>query len=131
MRHFNLEAVTVGLDLIQLDCFQGPSPETFVSPGRIGKRHPGNDLNIFRRAFAQDQSAQRPVNYPDTVQISRAKNRVGILRGFEEHRDVVRIVRKIAIQLKNEVIALLEGPFETGNISTAQSILFSSMQNMD
>lgn len=131
MRHFDLETISVRAHLLQMNCLQGSSPETFISARRIGERHSRNDLHVFRRALAQHQPAQRPVNNPNAIQIPRSKNQICILRGFKEHRDVIRVVRKVSIQLEDELIPMLERPLETRDVRPPQPILLSSMQDMN
>src|SRR5215510_13010814 len=89
--HLDLEAVSVRTDLIQVDRLQRSLAKTFISASRISKRHPCDNLHVLCRRLAQHQTAQWPVDYPNAVQVTRAKHEVGILGGFEEHRDVIRV----------------------------------------
>src|ERR1041385_395584 len=92
MGHLNLKAVTVRADLLEFDGFQRPSTETFVTTGRIGKWHSGDDLDIFSGALAQHQPTQRPVDHANSIEIPRAEHQIGALSCFEEHGNIVRIM---------------------------------------
>lgn len=48
----NLEAVTVGADLVQVQSLKRTSAKAFVATGGIGDGHPGDFLHINRCAFA-------------------------------------------------------------------------------
>ncbi len=48
MGHFNLETVSIGMNLRQINFFQGGPPKAFEATGRVRERHPGYRLNIFR-----------------------------------------------------------------------------------
>ena len=50
--HFDLKAVTVGADVIQLDGFQGATAKAFVAPGGVGKGHAGDNMDINAGAAA-------------------------------------------------------------------------------
>ena len=105
--------------------------EAFVSAGRICERHAGNDSHIGGRALAEHKTAQRPVDDADPVDVTRAQHQIRFLGRFEENRDVVRVVREIAVHLENEFIAALQSPFESSNVSPAQPLFFGSMQNVN
>src|SRR5262249_15411585 len=62
VRHFDLEAIAVGIDLLKIDSSQRVLSETFIPASRIRVRHPGNDLDVLGCSLAQHQPAQRPVD---------------------------------------------------------------------
>ena len=46
-------------------------------------------------------------------------------------RNVIRVVRKIAIHFKNEFVIVFQCPFETGDVRAAQTIFLRLMKNVD
>src|SRR5437764_14929064 len=76
VRHLDLETVAIGPDLIEIDRLQRPAPETLISARWIGERHPGHDLHIFGRALAQHQTAQRPINNADAIEVTGTQHEV-------------------------------------------------------
>ena len=46
MGHLNLEAVPVGVNGIEIDCFQHLTPEAFESAGGVGEWHAGNPSHV-------------------------------------------------------------------------------------
>src|SRR5207248_4819509 len=115
VRHLDLKTVAIGVDLIEMDGFQSAAAEAFVAAGWVGERHAGNYLDILGRAFAQHQPAERPIDDANAIQITRAKDEVGIFSALEEHRYVIRVVRQIAIKFENELVISLQRPFESGD----------------
>src|SRR5690349_17485958 len=78
VRHLNLEAVAVGADCIQIDGLERAAPKAFVAASRISKRHAGNDFDVFGGALTQHQTAERPVNDADAIEVSRPEYQVCI-----------------------------------------------------
>ena len=58
VRHFDLEAVAVGADLVEVDGFEGAPAKTFVAAGRVGEGHAGDDAHVVGRGLAQHQALQ-------------------------------------------------------------------------
>ena len=131
MCHLDLKAVAVGKHLIEIDRLQGATAEAFVATRRIRERHAGDDLHVKRRAHAQHQATERPVDHTDAVGVAGTENQVRVFRRFEKLWDVIRIVRKIAVHLHDELISVLERPFEAGDIGAAESVLLLPMQDVD
>src|SRR5262245_51116579 len=131
MRHFDLETVSVGAYLIQADGLEGAASETFVTARGIGKGHSGDDLHIFGGAFAEHQSAQGPIDNPNAVQITGAQHQVAVFGGFQKHRDIVGVMRKISVQLENEIVSMLESPLKSGDIGSSETRFFCPVKNMD
>ena len=131
MGQFNLKTVAVGADVLKIDGPERGSPKTLVAAGGIAEGHAGDDPHIFGGALAQHQSVQRPVDDANAIAVTRAQDQVGALRGFQEFRDIVRIVRQIAVHLEGELVIALQRPGEPGAISAPQPVLFRAMQHMD
>src|SRR5207249_10542756 len=77
MGHLDLEAVTVGADLAQVDGQERAAAKTFVAAGRVGKRHAGDDSDVRSSAFAEHQSAERPVDDAEAGEGTRDEYHVG------------------------------------------------------
>src|SRR5262245_43482188 len=116
MGHFDLETVSVGAYLIQIDGLESGAAETFVVVGGIGKGASGDNLHIFRGAFAEHQPAQGPIDNANTIQITGAQHQVAVFGGFQKHGDVIGVMREISVQFENEVVSMIEGPFKSGDI---------------
>src|SRR6184192_2323468 len=56
MGHFNLKTVPVGTHIVKVDGLEGAATKAFVTAGRVGERHSGDNPNVFGGAFAQHQS---------------------------------------------------------------------------
>ena len=55
--HLDLEAVAVGMDLVEFAGLESAAPKALVTPGRVGDGHAGNDPDIGRSTLAQHQPA--------------------------------------------------------------------------
>ena len=109
VRQLDLEAVAVGPDALEVDRLQRAPPETFEAAGRISERHAGDDLHVLGRSEAEQHAADRPVDHPDALAVTRAQHEVGILRVrlLNESRDLVRIVGEVAVHLKDKLVVAL------------------------
>lgn len=119
--HFNLEAIAIRADIIQFDGLQGAAAEAFVTARGVGKGQSRDNVDVNPGAAAEHQPFQRPVHHTHTTGVTRAKHEVGILAfgRFEEFGDVLGVVRKIAVNFKNEFVAALQRPFEAGDVGAA------------
>src|SRR5205814_5293932 len=101
VRHLDLETVAVGPDVVQINGLKRASAETFVTAGRIAERHAGDDLHVFGGAFAEHQSLERPVHDTNAITVTRAKDKIGVSGRLQKFRDIIRVVRKIAVHLQD------------------------------
>src|SRR4051812_34242318 len=112
MRHLDLKTVTIRTHIIEAERLQRASPETFVAAGRVGKGHSRNDLDVFSGALAEDQPAERPVDDPNPVHVTRTNHELGFARRLQKHRYIVGIMGKIAVEFENKLKAMLQRPFK-------------------
>ena len=86
--------------------------------------HSRHRAHIDRRAIGHQQARHRPIHYIDALHITRTNNHIGTLLGCgNQARQVVGIVREVAIHLDNIVIIALQAPAETGQVSRTQAQL--------
>jgi len=67
----------------------------------------------------------------NAIAVAGTEDEVGSLRGFQQSRDIVWIVRKIPIHLEDKFVIALQRPGEPGAISASQPILLCPMQDVD
>src|SRR5204862_7355997 len=89
VRHLDLETVAVRAYLLEVDGFERPAAETFVTAGRVAEGHASNGLNVLGGALAENQPAKGPVDNPDAVQITRTQHQIGFLGRLKEHRNII------------------------------------------
>ena len=94
MRQLDLKAVAVGPNSIEVDRLQRALTETFEAAGRVAERHARDYLHILRRSEAEQHAADRPVDHPDPLAVTRTQDQIGVLRVRlpNEAWDLVRVV---------------------------------------
>ncbi len=73
---------------------------------------------------------ERPVQHAHAAGITRTEDEVRIPRGFQEIRDFVRVMGKIAVHLEDEFVISFQSPFEPGKVGAAQPVFFLLVQDM-
>ena len=58
-------------------------------------------MNILGGCFAQNQTAERPINDSNAIQVTGTEHQIRIFCSFQEHRDIIRVMRKITIQFED------------------------------
>lgn len=129
--HFDLEAVAIGPDGIEVEALERGPAKAFVAASRIADGHAGDEADVFARAHAEHETAQGPVDDADAVFVARAEDEVGILGGSEEGGDVVRVVGEVAVHFEDELVIAFEGPLEAGAVGAAEAVFFGAMEDVN
>ncbi len=64
---FDLKAVTVGTNAIDVDRLERGAAKAFEAAGRVGERHARNDADVFRGAEAEHEAIERPIDHADAI----------------------------------------------------------------
>lgn len=131
MGHFDLEAVAVGADPLEVEAFEGGPAEAFEAAGGVGEGHPGDDLDVFGGPHAEQESTEGPIDYANAIAVTGAEYQVCCCRGFEEAGDIVGVVGEVAIHFEDELVVLFESPFESGAIGAAEAGFGGAVEDVD
>src|SRR5437762_14164804 len=100
MRHFNLKAVAIGIDPIEINRFQRSATETFEAARGISERHASDYLHVFGRSQAEHETMQWPIDHANAIAVPRTDGKIGISDSVEKARNVIGIMRQIAIHFE-------------------------------
>jgi len=107
MSQFDLEAVSVRVDVLQVDGLERRATEALEPARRIGEGHARDQLHVAGGAEAQEQPAQGPVDDANPLRVTRTQHQIRMSRRIEESGNIVRIVGQIAIHLEEELVGPL------------------------
>ncbi|MFM1943061.1 MAG: hypothetical protein RI897_2043 [Verrucomicrobiota bacterium] len=131
MGHFDLEAVAVGVDPLEVEVFECGSAEAFEAPGGVGEGHSGDDLDVLGCPHAEQQSTEGPVDHAYAIAVTGAEYQVCCCGGFEEAGDIVGVVGEVAVHFEDELVILFKCPFESGAIGAAEAGFGGAVQDVD
>ena len=87
--------------------------------------HSRYQTHVFGRKITEQNAAHWPVDHVDALAVARPDGQVGPidLAGLEQARQVLGVVRKVRVHLKNILVVLLEGPLEAVDVGGTQAQL--------
>src|SRR3990172_2813796 len=126
-----LKGVTVGIDRIQFDAFENLASVTFEPPCRVANMHSRDVPCVHVCKKAEHEPAHRPVYHIYAGDIARSDHQIVILCLLQQPRELIRIVGKIRVHLKNEFEIILKCVFESGHVGGSQSQFCRPFDQMD
>ena len=129
--HFDLEAVAIGFHGIEGNGLERAAAEAFVAARGVGEGHAGDEPDIDAGAAAEEQSLQWPVQYADAAGVAGSEDEVGVLRGFQEIRNFIGIVREVAVHLEDKFVVPFQGPFEAGDVGASEPAFLLFVDDVD
>ena len=88
-------------------------------------------LRVEAATARNDATDGRPITYPTTVDIARAKDEVGtVLRCGEEIGQATGVVREVAVHLKDVGVIALECPAKAGEIGSTKTLFLRAMEHV-
>ena len=120
-----MESVAFETDLVKLYSLQHLALVALEPGCRIVDIDPQYGAYILAGEIRHQHSAHRPVNYIDTVHITAADSHISPVfgAGIIELEQILRIMTKVGIHLKDIVILMLYSPLEAAYICGAESEL--------
>ena len=97
-------------------------------------RQAGDESDVFRCVIRHQHTPDRPVDDVDAGDIPRADGSClapSDSGGVIEFHEVGRIMREIQVHLEDKVIAVIDRPFESGDISRAETQLALAFDDVD
>lgn len=131
--HLNLETIALEADGIKIDSLQYLAAIADESCCGIMYLETGNETHVLGSEIAHQYATDRPVHHVDTRNITGTDGYiVALIVGSRiEARQIIRVVAEVGIHFEDEVITLLQRPFETHDIGCAQAQLTRTLQDME
>src|SRR4051794_3158318 len=93
----DLEGVALRGERFQVDRLEDLAPEALEPAGEIVDLDAERGARVRAAPAADRPAARPPICHPATVDISRAHHDIGVLRGLEQARQVVWVVREVGV----------------------------------
>ena len=105
--------------------FQDFASVTFEAGCSIMYLQSGNETHVFRSEVGHQDTPHGPVHNVDPADVAGTDGNIVpfFCTGIIETGQVVGVVRKVCVHLEYIIIAVLDGPLESGDIGGAQSQL--------
>ena len=131
--HLDLESISFETNFIQFDGFQHLATIANESCRCIVHLESCNQTNILGRKITHKDTTDWPINHIDARNIARTYCNIipFIMSSSIKTWQIIRIMTEVGIHLEDEVIALLQRPFEAHDISSAQAQLTRTLQDME
>ena len=130
--HFDLEGVALETDLVQLDRLEHLAAVALESGGGIVHLEAGHEADVGRGVVRHEDAPEGPVDHVHAVAVARSDGHVGALfgAGGVEPKQVLGVVAEVGVHLKNEVVAVLDGPLKTADVGRAEALLAAAFDQM-
>ena len=119
----DLEAVALRRDLVQVELAQRVGAERAVAAGGVVDRHAEHEPRVGAAAPGDELAALGPVLGPAARHPAGAQDEVGVPERVEQPRQLLGLVRAVGVHLDDDVVALLQGPGEPGQVGGAEALL--------
>ena len=130
--HFDLEGIAFEADLIQFDCLERVTLIADEAGCSIVNIDTQNETHILAGEITHQHAPHRPVHHIHSCYISTSDSQIRALIGTRviEFEQILRIVTEVRVHLKDIIGFMLNGPFETGDISSSETLFARTLHNM-
>ena len=131
--HLYLEGIALEFYFVERQSLEDASAVADKSGGGVVDRQAGDESDVFRCVIRHQHTPHWPVDDVDAGDIPRADGDVGAFDsgGVIEFHEVGRIMREIGVHLEDKVIAVIDRPLNTGDISRAETQLALAFDDVD
>ena len=131
--HFDLEAVSLHLDRIQVNGLQYFPGIAHEAGGGVEHPYPQDGPDIGRRVIGHDDAADGPVHDAHAVAVTRTYGEVAPLfrASGVQAKQIVGIVGKVGIHLEDVIVAMVQGPAEAGQIGGSESLFSAPLDQVE
>lgn len=128
--HFDLKGIAHKADLAQVDRFEYFALVALEACRAIADAHPQDHVDVNGSKVAHQDTVPRPVLYLPPLDVARSNGKIttAVSACCPKANQVVRVVRKISIHLKEVVVLSLKTPAKTGNVCGTQALLPASLK---
>ena len=130
VRQLDLKAVAARLRLLMLDPLEDLAAEALEPAGQIANRQAEQQARVQRSCPADQTAAQRPRLDDAPVDVARPEHDVGSPGGGDQGAEVGRVVREVAVHLRDQVVAASERPRESRPIRASQALLPAAVDDL-
>ncbi len=106
---FNLERVAVGGNAIEIEPLQERTPKTSIVACRVPHRHARDNMGVKVPQLREKPPPERPIARVPLHNVPGPDHEIRFCGGFDETRDLARIVGKIGVQLQDKIVVPFQG----------------------
>ena len=124
-----MEGIAFEPNLIEFDSLEHLASIAFESGSRVVDIYSEHEAHVFGSEVRHEYASHGPVNDVDTGHVSATDSYVGTLVSTSviEFEQVLRVVREVGIHFEDVVVLMLNSPFESAYICSAETLFAGTL----